>query len=350
MQLDGTSVLDSDFTTENYPLLVSIGAIGEEEALASFLSAWRMPATNRDPSKLTHVAMTGVTALVRATATQMEADGILTPAVDVGPVLREADITHISNEVSFAEDCPEPNPIGGTIFCSQDDYFALLEDLGTDVIELTGNHLNDWGPDAVQHTLDMYDSANMVYFGGGRNQQEAAQPALFEHNGNRIAFVGCNPVGPNYAWAGSSTPGSQACSPDFQDQIRNLTEQGYLVIATQQYYEFYHYPPTSQQQEDFKELVDSGAAAVSGSQGHHVQAFDFHNGAFIHYGLGNLFFDQMDMLGTRQSFVDIYTFYDGRLLNVELWTGLIEDFFQPRLMTSAERQEALQALFQASGW
>jgi poly-gamma-glutamate synthesis protein (capsule biosynthesis protein) len=350
LQLDGTSPLSSDFSIEDHPLLVTVGVSGDEDKISNFLSAWTMPATNRDPAGLTRVAMTGVTALVRATASQMETDGILTPAEDVGPVLKAADITHVSNEVSFAEDCPEPSPVGGTTFCSQDDYFALLQEIGTDVVELTGNHVNDWGPDSMRHSLELYEAANMVYFGGGRDQEDAEQPALFEHNGNKIAFVGCNPVGPNYAWAGSSTPGSRACGPQFQEQIQTLVEQGYLVIATQQYYEFYHYSPTGQQEEDFHALVDAGASAVSGSQGHHAQGFDFYNGSFVHYGLGNLFFDQMDMLGTRQTFVDSYTIYDGRLLNVELWTGLIEDFFKPRLTTAEEREQALDAVFKASGW
>ncbi len=350
MQLDGVSPLGAAFSSEAYPLLVSVSVAADEAALSSFQSAWTMPATNRDPAKLTHVAMSGVTALVRATASQMEIDGILTAGTDVGPVLREADIAHISNEVAFAEDCPEPNPVGGTTFCSQDDYFALLEDMGADVIELTGNHLNDWGPESVFHTLELYKAANMTYFGGGGDLTDASKPALFEHNGNKIAFVGCNPVGPNYAWAGSSNPGSRPCGPDFEQQIRELSAEGYLVIATQQYYEFYHYQPTGLQEEDFRAIVDAGAAAVSGSQGHHAQGFAFHNNAFIHYGLGNLFFDQMDMLGTRQSFVDTYTVYDGKLLNVELWTGLIEDYFKPRLMTAEEREQALQAVFEASGW
>ena len=113
---------------------------------------------------------------------------------------------------------------------------------------------------------------------------------------------------------------------------------------------FYHYPPTPKQETDFQELIDAGATAVSGSQGHHAQGFDFYNGGFIHYGLGNLFFDQMDMLGTRQTFVDTYTFYDNQLVNVDLWSGLIEDFSRPRLMTTEERAEALQTLFEASGW
>ncbi len=350
MQLDGVSPLSDDFSTEEYPLVVTVGVAADEQALRNFISAWTMPPTNRDPEKMTHVAMTGVTALVRATASQMETDGILTAGEDVGPVLRSADIAHISNEVAFAEDCPEPNPVGGTSFCSQDDYFALLEDLGTDVVELTGNHLNDWGPESVNHTMDLYEGANMATFGGGRDLDEAKEPALFEHNGNKIAFVGCNPVGPNYAWAGTSNPGSQPCGPEFEQQIRDLVDEGYLVIATQQYYEFYHYEPTGLQEEDFRAIVDAGAAAVSGSQGHHAQGFDFYNGAFIHYGLGNLFFDQMDMVGTRQTFVDTYTIYDGQLINVELWTGLIEDFFKPRLMTAEEREEALQAVFSASSW
>jgi len=350
MQLDGLSPLSPDFSTEEYPLLVSVGIAGDEDALASFLSAWTMPATNHDPAKLTRVAMTGVTALVRATASQMETDGILTPAEDVGPVLRSADITHISNEVTFAEDCPEPNPIGGTTFCSQDEYFALIEDVGTDVVELTGNHLNDWGQESLRHTLEMYQAANISTFGGGLDMPEAQKPATFEHNGNKIAFVGCNPVGPNYAWVGPSNGGSRPCGPDFEEQIRDLVGEGYLVIATQQYYEFYHYDPTGLQEEDFRAIIDAGASAVSGSQGHHAQGFAFHNDAFIHYGLGNLFFDQMDMLGTRQTFVDTYAIYDGKLLNVELWTGLIEDYFKPRLMTAEEREQALQAVFQASGW
>jgi poly-gamma-glutamate synthesis protein (capsule biosynthesis protein) len=129
-----------------------------------------------------------------------------------------------------------------------------------------------------------------------------------------------------------------------------LRAEGYLVIATLQYHEFYFYEATAQQQADFQAVAAAGAAAVSGSQGHHAQGFDFYNGSFIHYGLGNLFFDQMDQLGTRQSFIDTYVIYDGRLLNVELFTGLIENYCCPRVMSAEERAQLLRAVFQASGW
>ena len=68
---------------------------------------------------------------------------------------------------------------------------------------------------------------------------------------------------------------------------------------------------------------------------------------FIHYGLGNLFFDQMDrpITGTRQEFLDRYVFYDGKLIQVELKTALLMDYAQPRLMTDEERYDFLNEIF-----
>ena len=127
LRVEGESPFAPEFVAHEYPLQTTFGVDGEQEALAAFLDAWDGRKANFDPGKLTTVAMTGVTALVRATATQMEIDGILAPAADVGPLLRAVDVAHISNEVSFTPNCPEPNPAGGTSFCSQDEYFALLE-------------------------------------------------------------------------------------------------------------------------------------------------------------------------------------------------------------------------------
>jgi hypothetical protein len=351
LRLDNQLPLEPLFTMSASPLVIPVTVQGDNQAIGRFLAHWSGPATNYDPGRLTRVSMTGVTALARATAYQMELGGITAPGAAVAPILTAADIAHASNEVAFAPDCPYPNPIGDPIFCSRDSYLALLQTIGIDVVELTGNHVNDWGAANLVHSIDLYEGAGMATFGGGRTLVEAERPALFEHNGNQIAFVGCNPVGPAGAWATDSTAGSRPCDyTALFAQIQELRQQGYLVIATLQYWEFYHYPPTAQQQADFQAVAAAGAAAVSGSQGHHPQGFDFYEGAFIHYGLGNLFFDQMDQLGTRQSFIDTYVIYDGRLISVELFTGLIENYCCPRVMTDSERAELLQIIFQASGW
>ncbi len=359
MALDGVNPLYPNLPA-GYPLTRSFGLLGEATAALALQTAWEeagTPTTNRDENKLTRTAVTGVTALVRATAAQMESNGILWPGEEVAAVLQTADIAHISNEVSFVADCPFPNAYSSSlVFCSADKYLQLLTHLGTDVVELTGNHVNDYGSAQFARTIDMYETAGMKFFGGGRDLEEAHQPALFEHNGNKIAFVGCNPAGPPGAWATTTTAGSTPCG-DYsllKQQIAALRQEGYQVIATLQYPEHYDYVPMAQQKVDFRALTEAGATAVSGSQAHHVAGFGFYkngkNGGFIHYGPGNLFFDQMDMMGTRQTVVANYIFYDGRLLSVNLWTGLIESYARPRLMTAEERAAFLQTLFAASDW
>ncbi|MGD0574300.1 MAG: CapA family protein [Anaerolineales bacterium] len=362
LEVDGLSPIHKQFSAADYALTVSVGIDGPEPQAASLVKALQssVPASNRDPAKLTTLVMTGVTALVRATAWTMEQKGIDYPARDIGDWLRDADITHISNEVSFAAGCPYPNRDQiNLFFCSDPRYIQLLEDVGTDVVELTGNHLNDWGTSADRYTLQLYRQRGWAYYGGGENLEEARKPVILTDHGNRIAFIGCNPVGPDFDWATADGPGSAPCDLDYMSaQIRELRNQGILPIATFQYYEYYTFPPRPNQVRDFQAMAEAGAVIVSGSQSHVPQAMDFHDGAFIHYGLGNLFFDQMlyrnqsgqIVPGTRWEFIDRHVFYAGRYLGTEILTAMLEDYARPRPMTTAERAALLSQAFAASGW
>ncbi len=350
LRLDGAAPIDRAFDAATYPLTIPFGLTGE--AAADVQAAWPGPTTNRDDGRLTTVVMTGPAGMRRAVADRMDRYGIQYPGEETGPILQAADIAHMSNENAFATDCPPADPFDSDNVCNRDEYFELMTWMGIDVNELTGNHLNDWGTGALRHTLDMYEANGIQWFGGGRDLADASRPLILEHNGNHIAFVGCNPVGPAYGWATAHQPGALPCDDyaDIHAHIRQLAAEGYLVIATLQYLEDYQYAVLDEQRRVFQGLAAAGATAVSGSHAHHPQGFAFHEGAFIHYGLGNLLADQMWSLGSRQTFLDVYTFYDGRLLNVDLWTGLNEDYARIRQMTPMERQALLQAVFDASDW
>jgi hypothetical protein len=358
LRIDGRSPIDKPLAVEAYPLSIPIGLRGSADAVELTWDALGGPAvhvTNRDEGLLTVIAMSGVTALVRATAFQMETLGLAYPGEDVAAVMTSADIAHVSNEVSFAEDCPFPDPgyqSSGLRFCSRDRYIELLETIGVDVVELTGNHVNDWGTAALEHTLAMYADRGWGTFGGGADAVAASQPLTVTHHGNTIAFVGCNPVGPAGAWATAEGPGAAQCTiTSLAETVAELAKQVDVVIVGLQYQELYSYAPTAQQAADFITLATAGAAIVSGSQGHHVQGFAFSPaGHLVHYGVGNLFFDQMDSLGTRQTFVDRHVIYAGRHIATDLWTGLIENWARPRPMTAAERALFMQGIFAASGW
>jgi poly-gamma-glutamate synthesis protein (capsule biosynthesis protein) len=359
LNVDGISPLDRSFDPAAYPLSVHYGLEGPADVQASFMrqaSTALQSAGNRDDQKLTVIELTGTTALVRHTAQRMEEKGVLYPAEKIRDILLDADLTHISNEVSFDENCPPANPVRLEMrFCSSPGYIDLLKDIGADLIELTGNHELDWGADPFRYTLDLYKREGFAYYGGGADVKEAQKPYLYEHNGTRLAFIGCNSMGPeeDFVKDGSTTtlanPGSLECDMDWMKaEIGELKSQGYLPIVTFQHFEMEDFKPQSGQRVDFQAASQAGAEIVSGSQSHFPQTVAFNGNQFIHYGLGNLFFDQMTGWN-RQGFIDRHYFYDGKYIGTQLVTVMLEDYAQPRLMTDAERAKLLTQIFQVGG-
>ncbi|GAP14459.1 bacterial capsule synthesis protein PGA_cap [Longilinea arvoryzae] len=356
ISIDGQNPLVRGLDAGAYPLAVSFTLTGLYSDEAS-----QHPLTNRDETKLTVLVMTGVTALVRTTAAMMDAKGVDYPASSILDWLQNADLTHTSNEVSFTPDCPKAHFTDTSLqMCSQPDYINLLKDAGIDIIELSGNHLNDYGREPLTYTLDLYHKVGMRYFAGGSTLEEARQPLLVEDHGNRLAFIGCNPAGPDNDWATDSQPGAAPCD-DYEwmkAKIRQLRSEGYLPIVTLQYFEAYRPNALDWEQRDFRALADAGAVIVSGSQAHYPMGLEFRDGGLIHYGLGNLFFDQMRYTlpngeitdWTAREFVDRHIFYDGHYISTQLLTARLEDYSRPRPMTDEERAEMLGVIFSASGW
>ena len=108
------------------------------------------PATNRDPGKISQLIMTGVTAMSRVTAVKMDRNGYDYPARVISDVFAAADITHISNEVPFLDDCVANPAENNLILCSDTEYWAALAAMGTDIVGLSGNHVNDFGRAGAQ--------------------------------------------------------------------------------------------------------------------------------------------------------------------------------------------------------
>ena len=360
IQIDGQSPLHKSFDLNTYPLRASISLSTSDafqvdlEIYASVFAEFQnlLPSINRDPEKLTTVILTGVTALTRATAKEMEIYGVLSPAKSIRDVMVEADIAHVSNEVPFASDCPEPQWVQEVdlVFCSDDRYLDLLKEIGTDVVELTGDHFRDWGPEAMLHTLEMYYAEGWSWYGGGKDLEEARAPLKLEHNGNKIAFIGCNAKAPGYATASETNPGAYHCDMDYMvSAIQELRTEGYLVIATFQHEEIYVWEPEPNMVADFRQLAEAGSAIVSGSQAHQPHIYEFWADSFIHYGLGNLFFDQLGWYDdSDKAFLDRHVFYDGKYLGVELLTTQFFNWSTPTWMTPDARTELLNRLFEYS--
>jgi len=354
--VDGQSPIWNDFNKDQYALDISISIDGDNDDLDEALKAFsaNIPQKfRREDDLLTTVVVTGVTAMARGTAWEMEQYGVLFPAYYIGDLLRNADITHISNEVPFVEDCPAPSPEQvGYVFCSDPSYIELLDFVGTDVVELTGDHFGDYSSDDVLATFEMYEEMGWRYYGAGYDIEEGRQAVLMEHNGNKIAFIGCNAKGDIYTPTNWGQPGAVECDFEWlQAEVHRLHDAGYLVIFTFQHEEkensdtlkFYNLHA------DFRLMAEAGADIVSGSQAHMPLEMEFNEDNLIMYGLGNIFFDLI--YGTEhmdEGLIARHVFYNNEYISTEIFTIKFISYSQPRFMTEDEREALLIELFEVS--
>ena len=358
LTVDGVNLLDNHLQPARYPLAVALTAEGVGASLvAPLLQPLTKPFTNRAANQLTTLIMTGVTAMSRGTAAQMDQRGVLYPAAKISDTLSAADITHVSNEVPFLDDCVTRNVDGNLTLCSKPAYWAALEAIGTDIVGLSGNHLNDFGRDAARESLKWYRDHKIPIYGSGLNLEEACVPIFQKHNGNTFAFLAVIAWGPPNDWATDTEPGTCYYYDHKQDilaSVRDLAQKVNVVSVELQYEETYNPYPTAKQVVEFRELRDAGATIVSGVQSHVPQAVETYGAqdkggpGVIGYGLGNLFFDQMWSWATRTELYERYTIYQGRVISVEILTGVLENYAQPRWATPEERAELLAELFDAA--
>jgi poly-gamma-glutamate synthesis protein (capsule biosynthesis protein) len=340
LTVDGVNLLSNQLTPESYPLIAA-GAGG-----------------NRDASKLTTLVVTGVTAMARGTGAAIERAGRTTyPAEIIGPELALADITHVSNEIPFLEDCIVENYENNLILCSHTSYWDALELMGTDIVGLSGNHVNDFGREGARESLTWYKENDIPIYGSGFTVDEACAPLLWEDHGNTFAFIAALAYGPESAWVTDEEPG--ACYYyEHKERILNtvkLLSQAVDIVSVELQYEETYFPwPTPSQVEEFRELRATGADIVSGVQSHVPQAqepygtYDVGGPGMISYGLGNLYFDQMWSWETRTELYARHAIYDGKVISTEILTGVLEDFAQPRWTTAEERADLLETIFDAA--
>jgi hypothetical protein len=310
---------------------------------------------NFDPALLTRITASGVTAPARQTLTAFDNNGLEWATSGIASYIMSSDYFHMSNEVSAAEQCPAltGETLGGsTSMCTKPAYLDLFTILDADIIELTGNHNNDYGYEAYRQTFSFYRDNGIATVGGGETLAEARTPHLINHNGSTIGWLACNIPGPYYTLLnedanslGGVRPGAASCDMEWlRTAIPELAQQVDVLIVSVQYLEVEDYQPAPNQQYDFQQFADLGADIVLGTAAHKPQIYEFYGDSFIHYGMGNLYFDQ-PFWGNMRFFMNTFYIYDGELQGVEIFPGIIDDLGRPRLMTLEERTNFLFFMF-----
>ncbi len=312
---------------------------------------------NRD--SLLKINMTGVTAMSRGLAIKMDSSGNYAyPARDLGKFLADADLTHTSNEASFVEGCAV---YSGMRFCSRPEYIETLKASGIDIVELTGNHNNDFGAENNSKSIEMYKALGWDYFGGGLNTKDSEKILYKEVKGSKVAFLGYNYYDSmlnTMAIAGENRAGANHYSQSkVESDIKEAKENADVVIVTFQFQECYSYPPsdviypicykplsTPDQKGVFRSAIDFGADVVVGTQAHQPQTYELYKEGVIYYGLGNLYFDQYKWIGTRQGTVLSLYLLEGKVIQTELTPTIYDRDLIPRVANETEGKLLLELL------
>ena len=207
-------------------------------------------------------------------------------------LMRTADLFMLNHEFSFSLRGEAMEDKEYTLR-SDPKYVKILQELGTDVVNIANNHVLDFGQTAFLDTLETLEAADIYSAGCGRNLNDASSPVVRTIAGETFAIFAATRVSPSYDWyASKSKPGI------FQTyDAKGLNE---AILAAESNYDhtivFVHWGierneyPEEYQRTLAKGYIDAGADLVIGCHPHVLQGFEYYKNVPIIYSLGNYLF------------------------------------------------------------
>ncbi len=182
-----------------------------------------------------------------------------------------------------------PIPKSGPNLKVHPDCVDLLAAGGWDVACCANNHIGDFGPGAVQETLDLLADRGLNPVGAGPDLESARKPLLLTKNGITVAFLAM--AENEFGMAGSGKAGANPLAPVRTiARIRAAREMADLVIVLIHGGNEFLPVPSPRMVDTYRAFADAGASAVVAGHTHGPQGMEIWNGTPIVYSLGNFLF------------------------------------------------------------
>lgn len=273
---------------------------------------------------------------------------------EVAPILRQADMAIGGALAAALSDYPPMTGCKNTfVLVGRTYHAAALARAGIALINIATNHIKNCGlPDcgdrAFLDTLRALKAAGIRVVGGGRNLDEALEPAVVDLQGVRFGFAGWSALERRY-YAGPNTPGTAPLTREaVTESFRRAREQGaQVLIALPHWGPEYDFTPSHLQRQTARMLVDLGADVVVGNHPHVVQGIERIGDVPVFYSLGSFLFDQTWGIHTRESVLLRMTFEGPRLVSWSL-IPLVYDEEGVIHLAQGERAEEILGHIQAN--
>ena len=239
---------------------------------------------------------------------------------EVAPLIRGADLAVANLEIALT-DKGLPTRGKGIVHTGPPASIPALIEAGFDCMNMANNHVLDYGEDALLDGLARLAKAGLPVFGAGQNLMTAAAPLILEVKGLKIGLLGytstlpqgfaatatapgVNPLRARTAWRAGRNPDEYPGTapvidtwPVAEDLARMCADIRATKACADLVLVYQHWGCSMTEHVlDFQRAIghaaiEAGAAGVFGGHQHVVSGVEFHNGAPIVHGMGNLVFD-----------------------------------------------------------
>lgn len=161
---------------------------------------------------------------------------------------------------------------------------------GIEVANMGNNHSQDFGPEALIDGRANLFANGIAAVGAGKDAFEAAEPALFEIKGWKVAVIGFGGVAPNPGWyATVDSPGMRS-GDDIPSMVRAVaaaSEIADIVVVSIHWGFELETQPNAGDIERARAMLDAGADIIFGHHQHRMNPLEVIDGRPVFWGLGN---------------------------------------------------------------
>ncbi len=196
-----------------------------------------------------------------------------------------------------------------------------LTKAGFDCLVLANNHAADFGSAGLEQTLEALHRAGIRTAGAGRNEEEAAAPAILELPGKGRVLV--------FAWGSVTSgvpPGWSAAKgrrgvnflPDLSEEtatfiareVRAVRQPRDVIVASLHWGENWSFNIFGDERKFAHRLIDvAGVDVVYGHSSHHVKGIEVYRERLILYGCGDFLNDYEGIAGKEEFRADLGLMY-----------------------------------------
>ena len=214
------------------------------------------------------------------------------------PLVRRADIAFLNLEglLSDRGTCSKFHPAAAPFcFRGRPKLVRLLSEAGIDVVSQANNHTGDFGPSALDDSLQILASQGIVAVGAGANAEEARRIRYVVRGGVVVAWIAFQEVARRFAARGNRTGNffieKEKVSETLVPLIRQAREVADLVVISAHWGNALEKVPSELRRQHARKMIDAGADLILGHSAHHFQGAEVYRNGLVLYDTGNFILD-----------------------------------------------------------